>query len=602
MSAKSNFISKIQFWRHKYVPQKNFVLIISFVVGLLAGIVTLALKNITFTIEKLLEKGIIFSNYHLYFILPVVGLSLVYLLKKYVFKKELKPSIPSFIKRSIPSLLYSLLRQKGLLSYRLIYHPLVMAPLTVGFGGSVGLLGPAITSGSALSSNLGSWLRVDKKTRTLLIACATAGAMASMFKSPIAAVVFAVEVFSLDLTFASLLPLLIASISSVLTSYFFLGDEVLFNVAVTDKFTLNDTLFYIVLGIGTAIASIYFTKMYFGIYAFFDRFKSRFIKLLIGGFAIGAMLYFIPPLYGEGLSFINNLLEGNHMLALGTTPFDAYKDNIWIVILLLMGITIFKAVAMTTTFAAGGVGGVIIPTMVMGSALGNVVAKVINNIGLGFEVSEANFTLIGMAGLIAGVIHAPLTAIFLIAEITGGYELFVPLMITVAISFLITKNTQEYNIYTQELAKRGDLLTYNKDRNALLLMNLDRLIEKNFITITPETKLGTILTDAVAKSNRNIYPVVDEENTFLGIILLNDLRKIMFDQKLYDKVIARDLMENAPAMIFYKEDSMETIMNKFEATSAWNLPVIYENKYYGFVSKSKLLTAYRKKLIDFSEK
>ena len=342
--------------------------------------------------------------------------------------------------------------------------------------------------------------------------------------------------------------------------------------------------------------------MYFGIYAFFDRFKTRFLKLVVGGLAIGAMLYFIPPLYGEGLSFINNLLEGNHMIALGATPFDAYTDNIWMVIVLLMGITIFKAIAMTTTFAAGGVGGVIIPTMVMGSALGNVVAKVINNIGLGFEVSEANFTLIGMAGLIAGVIHAPLTAIFLIAEITGGYELFVPLMITVAISFLITKNTLEHNIYTQELAKRGDLLTYNKDRNALLLMNLDRLIEKNFIAITPNTTLGSILTDAVAKSNRNIYPVVDNDNTFLGIILLNDLRKIMFDQKLYDSVIAQDLMENAPAMIFYKEDSMEEIMNKFEATGAWNLPVISEGKYYGFVSKSKLLTAYRKKLIDFSEK
>ncbi|GEQ85151.1 chloride channel protein [Patiriisocius marinistellae] len=575
-------------------------MVLSFIVGLLAGIVTLILKNITFTIHSLLEKGIVFTDYHLYFILPVVGLLLVYLLKKYVFRKELKPSIPSFIKRSIPSLLYSLLRQKGLISFRLIYHPLILAPLTVGFGGSVGLLGPAITSGSALSSNLGSLLRVDKKTRTLLIACATAGAMASMFKSPIAAVVFAIEVFSLDLTFASLLPLLIASISSVLTSYFFLGDEVLFNFTVSEKFYLKDTLFYIILGIGTGLASLYFTKVYFAIYAFFEKLKTKFLRLIIGGLAIGVMLYFIPPLYGEGLSFITNLLEDHTLEAIGATPFDDYIDNIWMVIVLLIGISIFKTIAMTITFTAGGVGGVIIPTMVMGSALGNAIAKMINNIGLGFHVSEANFTLIGMAGLIAGVIHAPLTAIFLIAEITGGYELFIPLMITVAMSFLITKNLLEHNIYTQELAKRGDLLTYNKDKNALLLMNLDRIIETNFIAITPEMKLGEILSEAVAKSNRNIYPVVDAQNKFLGIILLNDLRKIMFDQKLYDKITASDLLENAPAMIFYKKDTMEEIMKKFETSNAWNLPVIYEGEYHGFVSKSKLLTAYRKKLIDFS--
>ena len=600
MPESKTFLSKFLKWRYKHISQKNFVFVLSALVGLLAGIVSLSLKNITFAIQSFFEHALIITENHIYFVLPIIGLLLVYLLKKYVLVKELKPSVPSFIKRSIPSLLYSLLRQKGLLSYRLIYHPLIMAPLTVGFGGSVGLLGPAITSGSAISSNLGRILHVDKKTRTLLIACATSGVMASMFKSPIAAIVFAVEVFSLDLTFASLLPLLIASISSVLTSYFFLGDELLFNIQASDKFAIKDTLFYMLLGVGTGLASIYFTKIYFAIYGFFDHIKSRFLKLVVGGLAIGAMLYFIPPLYGEGLSFITDLLEGNHLHALGSTPFGNATDNIWIVIALLFGITIFKAIAMTTTFAAGGVGGVIIPTMVMGSALGNVVAKVINNLGLGFYVSEVNFTLIGMAGLIAGVINAPLTAIFLIAEITGGYELFVPLMITVAISYMITKKGMEHTIYTHELAKRDSLLTYNRDKNALLLMELDKVIEQNFISITPEMKLGEILDYAVAKSNRNIYPVVDKDNTFLGIILLNDLRKIMFDQKLYDKVTAKDLMESAPSLIFYREDSMQEIMKKFEASGAWNLPVINKGKYYGFISKSKLLTAYRRKLIDFS--
>jgi len=598
---KQQIIKRILIWRYKYISQENFVYILSVVVGLLTGVAAIILKNITFTIQSILEKGIISSENQLYFILPVIGLLLVYIFKKYVSKKEMKPSVPSFIKRAIPSLLYSLLRQKGLLSYKLIYHPLIAAPLTVGFGGSVGLLGPAITSGSALSSNLSRILHIDKKTRTLLIACATAGAMASMFKSPIAAIVFAVEVFSLDLTFASLLPLLIASISSVLTSYFFLGDELLFNFNVTDKFTINDTAFYMILGLGTGIASIYFTKMYFAIYTFFDRFKTKFIKLLVGGISIGIMLYFIPPLYGEGLSFTKDLFEGNYLHALGSNPFDKYIDNIWVVIILLIGFTIFKAIAMTTTFAAGGVGGVIVPTMVMGSALGNVVAKIINNIGLGHQVSESNFTLIGMAGLIAGVIHAPLTAIFLIAEITGGYVLFLPLMITVAISYMITKNYMEHTIYTRELAERGDLLTHDKDHSVLTLMQLDSVIEKDFIKVQPEMSLGDMLHKVVSKSNRNLFPVVDQESRLVGIILLDDIRTVMFDQDLYEITSVETYMHNPPDYIMYEKDSMKIVMKKFQNSGAWNLPVIKNGKYCGFVSKSKLLTAYRRELINFTQ-
>ena len=599
MPTKS-LIRKLLLLRYKYISQKNFVYILSVLVGLLTGIAAVTLKNITFTIQKILEKGIIFSENQLYFILPVIGLFLVYLLTKYLFKKGMTPTIPPFIKRAIPSLLYSLLRQKGLLSYKLIYHPLIMAPITVGFGGSVGLLGPAITSGSALSSNLSRILHVDKKTRTLLIACATSGAIASMFKSPIAAIVFAIEIFSLDLTFAALLPLLIASISSVLTSYFFLGDELLFNFNVTEKFNPKDTAFFMILGLGTGIASIYFTKMYFAIYAFFDRFKTKFIKLLVGGVAIGIMLYFIPPLYGEGLGFTKDLFEGNYLHALGSNPFDKYIDNIWVVIVLLIGFTIFKAIAMTTTFAAGGVGGVIVPTMVMGSALGNVVAKIINNIGLGHQVSEANFTLIGMAGLIAGVIHAPLTAIFLIAEITGGYILFLPLMITVAISYMITKNYMEHTIYTRELAERGDLLTHDKDQSVLTMMQLDNVIEKDFIALNPEMTLGDMLHKGVAKSSRNLFPVVDNYNRLVGIILLDDIRTVMFDQALYDSTSVETFMHNPPDLINYEKDDMKVVMKKFQDSGAWNLPVIKDDCYYGFVSKSKLLTAYRTELINFT--
>lgn len=594
MPSRLNILfTKFFRWRYKHISNKTFIHIMSVAVGFLAGLAAVTLKNTTYFIESLIDKGIVFSSTQLYFISPIIGLTLVYLYVKYVHKDKLE--------HAISSILLAMSKKKGLMSVKSIYMPLITAPLTVGFGGSVGLLGPAVASGAAISSNLSRFLHINTKTRSLLIACASAGAIASIFQSPIAAIIFAVEVFSLDLTMISLLPLLFASISGVLTSYFFLGDETLFNFTITDKFEIRDTLLYILLGVGTAFASIYFTKMYFRILQLFKPLKSPKYKLLVGGLAIGIMLYFIPPLYGEGFGFINDLLEGDHIKALGKTPFDAYTSNIWVVIALLFGITIFKAVAMTTTFAAGGSGGIFIPTMVMGSALGNVVAKVINNLGFGFAVSESNFTLIGMAGLIAGVLHAPLTAIFLIAEITGGYELFVPLMITSAISYLITKNALDFSIYTRELAKAGALITHNKDQTVLTLMQLDDVIEKNFKTVNQKMTLGEMLHKSVAKSTRNIYPVVNEEQVLVGIVLLDDIREFMFDMNLYDKIIVESFMHKAPEHIFYETDSMQSVMKKFQDSSAWNLPVIKEGKYYGFVSKSKLLTAYRRKLINFTK-
>ncbi|WP_027879530.1 chloride channel protein [Mesoflavibacter zeaxanthinifaciens] len=590
---KQSLLKRFFIWRLKHISEKTFTYILSGLVGLLAGLAAVTLRNITFTIEGALDNLAVFSKNQVYFILPVIGLFLVYLFVKYISKKN--------IEHAIPSILFKLSKRSGLIDRSKIYIPLITAPLTVGFGGSVGLLGPAIASGSAISSNLGRLFHVNQQTRTLLIGCAAAGAISSIFKSPIAAIIFAVEVFSLDLTFASLLPLLIASVSSVLTSYFFLGDDLLFNFNFSDKFQIKDTLFYVVLGIGTGFASIYFTKMYFFILQFFERFKTKLLKLIVGGLAIGGMLFLIPPLYGEGFGFINSLLAGDHLSALGTTPFDAFKDNIWVVIALLFGITIFKAIAMTTTFAAGGAGGIFIPTMVMGSALGNVVAKVINNLGLGFYVSETNFTLIGMAGLIAGVLHAPLTAIFLIAEITGGYELFIPLMIAVSMSFIIKKNAFDYTIYTRELALKGELLTHDKDQSVLTLMTLDSVIETNFIALNPKMTLGEMLHKGVAKSTRNLFPVIKKDKTLVGIILLDDVREIMFNQALYDTTFVEDLMHNAPDIIDYKNDSMKDVMTKFQNSNAWNLPVVKDHKYIGFVSKSKLLTAYRRQLINFTK-
>ncbi|MCA0958479.1 chloride channel protein [Muricauda ruestringensis] len=591
--SNKKLYTKFLKWRYRNISNRTFIQIMSLIVGFLAGLVAVTVKNSTYFIESLLEKGIVSSENQLYFILPIIGLTLVYLYVKFVHKEPLQHAVSSII--------FSLSKKKGLLGIKDIYTPLITAPLTVGFGGSVGLLGPAVKSGSAVSSNLSRLFHIDAKTRTLLVACASAGAIASIFQSPIAAIIFAVEIFTLDLTMMSMLPLLLASISGVLTSYFFLGNEVLFNFSLSEGFELNDTAFYVLLGVGTGVASIYFTKMYFAILSLFKKLKSPKYKLLVGGVAIGVMLYAIPPLYGEGFGFINNLLDGNHQKALGTTPFDGFTQNIWVVIALLFGITIFKAIAMTTTIAAGGAGGVFIPTMVMGSALGNAVAKVINNLGLGFSVSESNFTLIGMAGLISGVIHAPLTAIFLIAEITGGYQLFVPLMITAAISYLITKNALDYTIYTKELAKIGALLSHNKDQMVLGLMEMDNVIEKNFRPVHAEMSLGEMLHQSVSKSKRNLFPVLNDNRKLIGIIVLDDIRPMMFDTEMYDTVFVKNLMHAPPEVIFYETDSMKQVMQKFQLSGAWNLPVIKNGRYEGFISKSKLLTAYRRKLINYSQ-
>ncbi len=593
MPKPKSLLSKFSIWRYKYISERNFIYILSILVGFLAGIGTVLLKNFTHYIQLLLDLRL-FKSFQssLYFILPIVGLVLVFFIKKHFLKRK--------IGHGIPSTLYSISKNSGIIpSYRIIAN-LITAPLTAGFGGSVGLQGPAVSTGAAFGSNVAQFFHMNQKTRMLLIGCASAGAMASMFKAPIAALIFALEVFSLDVAFASLIPLLLASVSAVVTSYFFTGTDVLLRFELVDKFEINDILFYVILGVGTGLASVYFSKIYFAITNFFKKIKSAKARLIIGAITIGILLFFIPPLYGEGYGLINNLLDGNHLEAIGTTPFKADLNNVWIVIGLLIGITVFKAIAMTTTFAAGGVGGIFIPTLVMGSALGNVFAKFINNIGLNFNISESNFTLIGMTGLMAGVLHAPLTAIFLIAEITGGYDLFVPLMLVAAISFAITKYFVSHSIYTMELAERGELLTHDKDQNTLLLMELDKIIETNFVSIEPDMKLGEVLRNAVAKSNRNIFPVVSDTNEFLGVLLLDDIRKIMFDTKFYDALSVHTMMQNAPDVIKYEDDSMQTIMKKFEISGAWNLPVVKDGKYAGFISKSKMLTAYRRKLIEVS--
>ncbi len=594
MSATlKKILTKIHIWRYKHISERQFIYLLSILVGFLSGVAAVVLKNITHFFQHLLEGKLVQYYHHaFYFVFPIIGLVFVYLIIKYVLRNK--------VSHGIPSTLYAISKRKGIMKRYQMIGSILTAPITIGFGGSVGLEGPTVATGAAISSNVARFFHLNQSTRTLLIGAAAAGALSSIFKAPIAAIVFAIEVFSLDLTIASLLPLLLASLSAIITSYFFFGSDVLLPFKIEDVFTIKDVPFYIVLGVVAGFTSIYFTEVYDRIQKVFDKFKSPIKRLLIGGVGLGILVYFIPPLYGEGFDTINSLLAGSPEISLQNNFLNLDLTNVWVVIALLAGLVFFKIIASSLTFGAGGVGGIFAPTLFMGSIMGNCIAKIINNIGLfNTPISESNFTLVGMAGLMAGVLHAPLTAIFLIAEVTGGYELFIPLMITATISYSITKYAHPHSVYAMELGRKGELITHDKDHAVLTLMDMDKVIENNFVKVYPNMNLGNIVHEAVVKSNRNIFPVVGKkQGELLGVILLDDIRSIMFDQSLYDKVLAKEIMQEPPAIIHVEEDKMTTIMKKFQQSGAWNLPVIKDGRYYGFISKSKLLTVYRNKLIE----
>jgi CIC family chloride channel protein len=589
---KKNLITKFLIWKYKHLTSQQFIYIVSIIIGLLSGLAAVTLKNLTHLIQHTFEAGIV-HTYHeaFYFIFPLIGLFLTLIMIKYVIKHR--------VSHGIPSTLHSISKKKGIMERYKMYSSIFTAPITVGFGGSVGLEGPTVATSAAIGSNVARLFHMNQSSRTLLIGAAAAAAMSAIFKAPIAAIVFAIEIFSLDLTLVSLIPLLLSSISAILTSYFFLGDDSILRFELTDKFTLMDTVYYAVLGVSCGLISVYFSKVYFAISDFFSKIASPYRRLLIGGLGLGVIVYFIPPLFGEGFKTINDLLNNNVADVFGQNYFEFVTENSWWIILFLLGLVAFKVVATSITFGAGGVGGVFAPTLFTGSVTGFVFALFFNTLNLsGHQLSSSNFALVGMAGLMAGVLHAPLTAIFLIAEITSGHELFIPLMITSAISFVITKKYIPFNIYAAELAKKGELMTHDKDKNVLMLMDIDKVIETNFISLLPTMKLGYVAKEAVAKSSRNNFPVVNEQNQYLGVLLLDDIRGIMFDPALYDTVTVQELMQNSKGLIDYEKDTMKKIMKKFQDSGAWNLPVVKNGIYMGFISKSRLLTAYRRKIIE----
>lgn len=578
-------------WRHKHMTERQFILLLSIMVGFTSGLVAVFLKNMVHLIQVLIGSEVVskYENY-LYFIYPGVGILLTVLLIKYIIKKK--------VGHGIPSTLFAISKKSARISRYSTYASIFTSMITVGFGGSVGLEGPTVGSSSAIGSNFAQWGRMSYKIRTLMLGCGAAGAMSGIFNAPIAAIVFALEVIMLDLTAASLIPLLMASVSAALTSSFISGDETLFNIEVLEKFTLSDLPFYVLLGAFTGLVSVYFSKIYWFIENSFEKIKGKFARVGVGAVILGILIFFLPPLYGEGFSTIKHLLNGNELALLEGSYLYEYADLTWVVLVFLLLVIFVKAIATSVTLGAGGVGGVFAPSLFIGSAIGFVFAKAINLLSW-FGLSERNFTLVGMGGVIAGILHAPLTALFLIAEITGGYELVIPLMLTAAISFLTSKYFNQHSLYTMQLAKRGELITHNKDKAVLTLMKLKSEVETDFRCVNPDDSLGELV-KTVSFSKRNVFPVIDEEGALVGIVLLDDIRQIMFEPSMYDKLLVKELMSDFPDSISSFE-SMDMVMQKFNKTGAWNLPVIDNGKYVGFVSKSKLFNAYRKVLQNFSD-
>jgi len=587
----NNLLNQFLIWRVKHIQHKHFVLFLSLIVGLFSGVAVILLKNSVHFIKSLLTYSFV-TEYHnyLFFLYPIVGLFLTLIFIKYVFKEP--------VGHGIPGVLYAISKKNSIIKPFQMFSSIITSAFTVGFGGSVGLEGPTVATSSAIGSNVGRFFKLDYKTVTLLVGCGAAGAMSGIFNAPIAALVFVLEVFMFDLSLTSMIPFLMASVSAALSSRMMLGDEVLFDITIQDHFLTADVPFYILLGVFTGLISVYFNKTFWLVEGLFEKIKQQRYRLIIGGLLLGILIFFVPPLYGEGFKTINFLLEGNYKEIVNQSLFFNQKDNLFIIIGLIFILVLLKVVASAITFGAGGVGGVFAPSLFMGASCGFVFAKTLNFFGLA-RLSEGNFTLVGMAGLIAGVLHAPLTSLFLIAEITRGYELIIPLMITAAIAYLTSKYFVPHSVYNMQLAKRGQLLTRHKDKAVLTLMKLQSEVEKDFNVLSPEISLGEMV-KVIAQSKRNLFPVVGEDGMLHGIVTLDDIREIMFKPELYDSVFIESLMTQ-PATFVSSTDSMDEVMKKFADTNAWNLPVIDNKKYVGFVSKSKLFNAYRKVLIDFSD-
>ena len=591
MKSFRKILLSIQLFRRRYLTDRQYMLALSVVIGFLSGLAAVIIKNSVHWIQGVLTSGfdIRFDNV-MFIFYPVIGIIITVLFIRFILRQ--------YVGDGVPTVLYAISKNKGILKAHNMFSSMITSSITVGFGGSVGLEGPTVATGAAIGSNISRFLHLNYKQTVTMLAVASAAAMSAIFKAPIAGIVFAVEVIMLDLTIASLTPLLLASVTAALTSYFFLGMNVLYPFDIVRVFMMKDIGLYVLLGIFTGLVSLYFTRIYLYFQNFFSKISKWYWRLAIGGISLGVIVFLFPSLYGEGYRATNSVLHGQTDTLFENSLFYGLQGNLTAVFILMSVVLILKVMATSLTFGAGGIGGIFAPTLFTGAHAGLLFAMAFKALGC-VDLSETNFALVGMAGLIAGVIHAPLTAIFLIAEITGGYELFMPLMITAVISFITIRIFTANSVYTIQLAKRGELMTHHQDKNVLAMIDMNELIETNFKVVDGEATLGDLVA-VIEDANRNIFPVVDKEGYFLGHVILDDVRHVMFKPEIYATTRVKDLMR-IPVYTISPDDTVEQIAQKFQSSGKYNLAVLRHGKYLGYISKANLFGQYRAKLKEVSE-
>lgn len=591
MTTENGWFYKFLVWRANNIKEKHFVLIVSFLVGICTAASAIILKNLIHFIQHVLSVNFAADQVnYLYLLYPVLGILLAGLFVKYIVRDD--------ISHGVTKILYAISQRKSRIKPHNMWTSIVASSVTIGFGGSVGAEAPIVLTGAAIGSNLGRLFKMEQKTLMLLVGCGAAGAIAGIFKAPIAGLVFVIEVLMLDLTMTSVLPLLITSVTAATVSYIFTGTEAMFKFSQTEAFVIERIPYVILLGIFCGLISLYFTRVMNWIEGEYRRYGTTYWrKFMMGGIMLSLLIFIFPPLYGEGYDTIGLLLNGQFAGLMDNSMFYPLNDSYFGIVIFLGLILLTKVFASSATNGGGGCGGIFAPSLYLGCIAGFIFAHICNYFPFTMYLSEKNFALLGMAGIMSGVMHAPLTGVFLIAELTGGYDLFLPLMIVSIGSYITILMFEPHSIYSMRLAQKGELLTHHKDKAVLTLLSADNVIERDFQVVSPEMTLGDMV-KVIARSSRNTFPVVDDRAILLGIVLLDNIRNIMFRPELYNRFHVSKFMVSAPAKIVVNTP-MDQIMQIFDDTKAWNLPVVDETgRYMGFMSKSKIFNSYREVLVD----
>lgn len=572
------------------ISEKNRIYILSLLVGLLSGTAAFMLKNFVHYVGHFLTSNFkASSESYFYLAYPMIGILISVLIVKFLIKDDISHGVSKIL---------SVIGKKGsFIKAHNMFSSMITSGFTIGFGGSVGAESPIVYTGAAIGSNVSSLFNLNQGQLRLLIGCGATGAIAGIFKAPIAGIMFTLEVLMLDLTMASLIPLLISGITAATLAYFFMGDTVLFHFAISNQFNSDNLPYYILLGVFSGFISFYFTRMGMLVESRVKRIKNSYSRLLLGGVFLGLMIFIFPSLWGEGYDSINKIFIGEGADLLNNSIFFDFKSDPYILLLILILILVFKVVAMAVTTSSGGVGGIFAPTLFMGAVGGYILSLALNTF-FGLNLPYANFALAGMGALMTGVMHAPLLGIFLIAEITGGYQLLIPLILSATVAYVTIMRLEPHSIYTKRLAELGELVTHDKDKAAMHYMNTRELIETDFEILTPHLTLGELIY-FIARSKRDLFPVVNAEGILVGMIKMNDIRNIMFEQDLYEKITVQDLMY-MPEFFIAPDDPIEVIVEKFKSCGRYNLAVLDDGKYVGFISRARVFSVYQETMADMS--